>query len=368
MKRKAGDLKLHVQDYHKSTYREAPTDCFGEPGCFYLSKYPRDYISVINPAAYGSPIGRFLRKAVEDWHPSVGEKASRTLRQWKEDWSSVPLLSQSPSPTLDYDEKTRPLQLKLHQLTVDSSKVKAMAYDELLTKLNWYKVFIDNTVRSSPKMMASILRRMDQVQPFEGVVPLTFGTQLGDDRFCLAQSRLSGVIKIDAKFINKILKEENISFAQVSEALEPAKMKQKTTQSSDSGVDQPSSTDPNFFWTYFYLWPRQKMMWWQKVLKSRTVHSQPKNNHRHFTASSLRPWKLMPLQLKPIKPLLLTTTSQMITSSDDHNHQEYEPATITEYQPTPKYQSITILVPPDLSTRAETLLRYGCMPMLPPGR
>ena len=228
-KRKAGDLKQHVQDHHKSIYRKAPPDCFGEPGCFYLAKFPKDYSSVIRPSAYGSPIASFLRKAVEDWHHSVGEKASRTLRQWKEGWTSVPLLSPSPSPTLDYDEKLRPLHLKLHQLTVDSKEVKAMVYEEFLAKLSWYKVIISSAVRSNQKMMASLLRRMDQVQPFGGVVPSTFAKQLEGDSFHFARARLTGVLKIDTNFISKIWKEENVPFAEVSEAQEPTRKKFKTT-------------------------------------------------------------------------------------------------------------------------------------------
>ena len=228
-KRKAGDLKQHDQDNHKSIYRKAPPDCFGEPGCFYLAKFPKDYSSVIRPSAYGSPTASFLRKAVEDWHHSVGEKASRTLRQWKEGWTSVPLLSPSPSPTLDYDEKLRPLHLKLHQLTVDSKEVKAMIYEEFLAKLSWYKVIISSAVRSNQKMMASLLRRMDQVQPFGGVVPSTFAKQLEGDSFHFARARLTGVLKIDTNPISKIWKEENLPLAEVSEAQEPTRKKFKTT-------------------------------------------------------------------------------------------------------------------------------------------
>ena len=93
---------------------------------------------------------------MEDWHSSVGEKAFRTLCQWKEGWTSVPLLSQFPSPTLDYDEKLRPLHLKLHQLTVDSKEVKAMVNEEFMAKLSWYKVIISSAVRLNQKMMASL--------------------------------------------------------------------------------------------------------------------------------------------------------------------------------------------------------------------
>ena len=66
-------------------------------------------------------------------------------------------------------------------------------------------------------MMASLLRRMDQVQPFGGVVPSTFAKQLEGDSFHFARVRLTGVLKIDTNFTSKIWKEENVPFAEVSE-------------------------------------------------------------------------------------------------------------------------------------------------------
>lgn len=67
-----------------------------------------------------------------------------------------------------------------------------------------------------------------------------------------------------------------------------------------------------------------------------------------------------------------------VNSSGDHPRSTteemlYEPAHSTQdqiptYNPTPKHQLMTIIMPPDLSIRAESLLRFGCMPLLPPGR
>ena len=77
-------------------------------------------------------------------------------------------------------------------------------------------------------MMASLLRRMDHVQPFGGVVPSTFAKQLEGDSFHFARVRLTGVLKIDTNFTSKIWKEENVPFAEVSEAQEPTRKKFKT--------------------------------------------------------------------------------------------------------------------------------------------
>ena len=75
--RKAVDLKLHVKTNHKIIFREAPSDCFGEPNSFWFSKYPKDYIRIIKPTRRDSVEARFSRRAIEKWWPSVGNTGLR---------------------------------------------------------------------------------------------------------------------------------------------------------------------------------------------------------------------------------------------------------------------------------------------------
>lgn len=236
--RKAVDLKQHVKDVHRQVYRDAPAECFGEPGCFYLAKYPSDYRRVIKPVAYSSEAARFLRKAVEEWHSSVREKTLQSLRQWKEGWSSVPLLSPSPSPTLDFGERPHLMQLSLHQLTIDSEEISAVIYEEFLSSLRWYKVKIDSSIRANSKMLHSLLRRLDQVKPFQGIVPVSICDQLEGEVLKIAKGRLSSILKIDTTFISCVWRKQDVPFSEDPESVQPPKKRSKITHS--PGMSTPS--------------------------------------------------------------------------------------------------------------------------------
>lgn len=229
---------------HKSVYREGTADCFGEPNCFWLAIHPRDYINILKPTRQDNSDAKLFRQAVEKWVIKLGEKASRSLKQWQDGWGIVPLMSQSPSPTLDYEDGNHLVELKIHQLTLDSQEVNAIIYEKFLSSLRWYHVQIDSNIRSNSRMLASLLRRMDQVKPFEGVVPNKYNFQLEGDELQMAKSRLSGVLKIDTKFVQKVSKNVASGYLSISEGTEPAKKKQKTLHSEAIPVDLTEKTKP----------------------------------------------------------------------------------------------------------------------------
>ncbi|MEW8545336.1 MAG: hypothetical protein AB2693_17580 [Candidatus Thiodiazotropha sp.] len=234
--RKAVDLKTHVKSQHKSVYHDAPRDCFGEPGSFWLSKFPKDYIKLVKPTSWNSPEGKFLRKAVERWCPTVRGKTARTIRDWRDGWSSLPLLSPSPSPSLDFEEEQqpqRPLNVTLHELTIDSTRIRALIYEELFSTLTWYEVIVNPSIMTEPRMMTSLLRRMEQVQQFQGTVPEIFDKELDGERLRIARSRMSGVLAIDTKFVQKVCKKEASGYFAAREDTEPARKRRKNDQSND---------------------------------------------------------------------------------------------------------------------------------------
>ena len=61
-----------------------------------------------------------------------------------------------------------------------------------------------------------------------------------------------------------------------------------------------------------------------------------------------------------------------MTPSGDNGESFYEPEGPRNldsiYKPTPRRQLMTVLAPSDLPTRAEALLKFGCMPLCPPAR
>ena len=61
-----------------------------------------------------------------------------------------------------------------------------------------------------------------------------------------------------------------------------------------------------------------------------------------------------------------------MTPSGDNGESFYEPEGLRNldsiYKPTPRRQLMTVLAPSDLPTRAEALLKFGCMPLCPPAR
>ena len=72
--RKAVDLKLHIKAVHKTVRRDAPSDAFGEPACFWISTFPRDNAKTIIPTSPTSTEAQFLGNAAERWLPTLGTK------------------------------------------------------------------------------------------------------------------------------------------------------------------------------------------------------------------------------------------------------------------------------------------------------
>ena len=87
--RKAVDPEAYVTMAHKSVYKEAPQDAFGEPGCFWLSKFPKDYLRLVKPSQRYGAEARFLKRALERWWPTLQKNSSKTMADWRAGWSGV---------------------------------------------------------------------------------------------------------------------------------------------------------------------------------------------------------------------------------------------------------------------------------------
>ena len=198
--RKAVDLKLHIKNAHKTVRRDAPSDAFGEPACFWISIFPRDYAKTITPASPTSTEAQFLRNAVEHWLPTLGTKYSRSLSQWKEGWSVVspPLLSPSPAPVLDFEEEDR-AAMKIHELSI-TQKVHALVYEEGDSIVTWFKVELTGKLLSMQRERESLFRRLMRLQPFYGEVPKQF-KELDTSSLQLIGKRICKVLGVEERFM-----------------------------------------------------------------------------------------------------------------------------------------------------------------------
>ena len=198
--RKAVDLKIHIKNAHKTVRRDAPSDAFGEPACFWISIFPRDYAKTITPASPTSTEARFLRNAVERWLPTLGTKCSRSLSQWKEGWSVVspPLLSPSPAPVLDFEEEDR-AAMKIHELSI-TQKVHALVYEEGDSIVTWFKVELTGKLLSMQRERESLFRRLMRLQPFYGEVPKQF-KELDTSSLQLIGKRICKVLGVEERFM-----------------------------------------------------------------------------------------------------------------------------------------------------------------------
>ena len=198
--RKAVDLKLHIKNAHKTVRRDAPSDAFGEPACFWISIFPRDYAKTIMPASPTSTEARFLQNAIERWLPTLGTKYSRSLSQWKEGWSEVspPLLSPSPEPVLDFEEEDR-AAMKIHELSI-TQKVHALVYEEGESIVTWFKVDLTSKLLSMQRERESLFRRLMRLQPFQGEVPKQF-KELDTSNLQLIGKRICKVLGVEERFM-----------------------------------------------------------------------------------------------------------------------------------------------------------------------
>ena len=198
--RKAVDLKLHIKNAHKTVRRDAPSDAFGEPACFWISIFPRDYAKTITPASPTCTEAQFLRNAVERWLPTLGTKYSRSLSQWKEGWSVVspPLLSPSPAPVLDFEEEDR-AAMKIHELSI-TQKVHALVYEEGDSIVTWFKVELTGKLLSMQRERESLFRRLMRLQPFYGEVPKQL-KELDTSSLQLIGKRICKVLGVEERFM-----------------------------------------------------------------------------------------------------------------------------------------------------------------------
>ena len=169
--RKAVDPEAHVTMAHKSVYKEAPQDAFGESGCFWLSKFPKDYLRLVKPSQRYGAEARFLKRALERWWPTLQKNSSKTMADWRAGWSLVPLFSPSPPPELDYNLDQKQAQLDLHQLTITTEEVLALLYEEQGSSITWYKTQVKRDVLTEERQRNSLMHRFHQVKTNKGIVP-----------------------------------------------------------------------------------------------------------------------------------------------------------------------------------------------------
>ena len=210
-----------MKSNYNSIMRDAPTDTFGEPNCFWLAKHPKDYQTLIKPAPRDNAEAKFLRRALERWWPLVGNKSSRSLSEWKEGWSSVPLVSPSPSPVFDYEETPPVPRLAIHELTISSTEVTTLL-------LIWHKVTVKSKIMSTQKDRDSFLRRLHHTME-------SYPRHLGDHwkvTARVAKSSISGKQRVNVDYFDKIFKVERTGFSESKgdeeESQEPARKKMKT--------------------------------------------------------------------------------------------------------------------------------------------
>ena len=136
-KRKNGGRNILVTKSSQKI-RGAPADCFGEPNSFLFSKYPKDYTRIMRQTRRESQEARFSHHDIERWWPSVGSRNSKSLADWREGWSCLPLITPAPSPVLDFEDKPIPSRHAIHQLMVGSDQVMAILYIKFKSSDIWY--------------------------------------------------------------------------------------------------------------------------------------------------------------------------------------------------------------------------------------
>ena len=249
--RKAVDLKLHVKANHHNIFRDAPSDCFGEPNSFWFSLFPKDYIRLIKPTRPDSSGAKFGRRAIEKWWPSVRSKTARSIEDWRKGWSCVPLLTPSPSPSLDFlEDRPIPKKLSIHQINIGSDKIEALVYEDFSNTTIWYRCLLKSSILTVQKQRDSLLRRMEQIKPHHGAVPDTFCDVMEGERLKFASNRLCNVLKVDTSYFATIHRLEQASFSDIKpckrrpkeeeEPVEPEKKKQRTALQSPAPVPELS--------------------------------------------------------------------------------------------------------------------------------
>ena len=74
-----------------------------------------------------------------DWQ--IGWKILKKPAQWKEGWGTVPLLSPSPSPCLDFEESESERRMYIYSISLEGN-VCATTYEEGKTDATWFRVVV----------------------------------------------------------------------------------------------------------------------------------------------------------------------------------------------------------------------------------
>lgn len=484
--RKAVDFKQHVKSNHKAIRRDAPSDTFGEPACFWISRFPKDYVRMVNPMKRENQASIFLRTAVEKWHPTLRDRASKTMAQWREGWSVMPLLTPPPSPILNFSEEES-RKMKIHEVSV-TTHLNALTYEERQSSVDWFRVEMSPSLLKMAKERESLFRRLTRLDPFPGEVPTSFPNQLVGSTFIMFQTQLSILLGIEERSVTGIYKTNHPKYGPPKPA-KRIKLSEdaKITASAPTQVTSscPSTTltestaiilsscppslsalanDPSKMTRADHVASQSPIMTTMETnedvreqvgdpqgsirLNSKTadtdisavctetislMHSTSlpimstrvlatASSSSEATASQMSPTAVITSECSFMPKFPLDTLLPLSSNSTDC-HQEvidltldqnrtsmphpsslvYEPVTTTtsrstfqpskgidaagdhstvedyeidsptgpfspiKYTPTPKEQ-LPIVVFPDLSVRAEALLRVGCMPLLPPAR
>ena len=192
--------------------------------------------SVLLSRGWDSPEARSLRRAVERWWPTVESRATKTVAEWKEGRNSSceTLQSPFPSPVLDFEDRRIPARLS-HYLTIGNDKIIAILYEAFKNKVLWHKITSDPKVLTVQRDATCLLRRLDQIKPFHGVIPEKSGKPLEGYHLKFARERLHDILGIGAQYLATIYKKGDISYSENSEETsEPAKKKFKASHTASS--------------------------------------------------------------------------------------------------------------------------------------
>ena len=123
----------------------------------------------------------------------------------------------------------------IHHLTIGSDKVIAMLYEEFKNKILWHRITTDPKVLTIQRDATSLLRQMDQIKPFRGVIPGEVWKAVEGDHLKFARERLHDSLGIGAEYLATICKKEYASYSEdTEETSEPVKKMFKASHTASS--------------------------------------------------------------------------------------------------------------------------------------
>lgn len=176
-------------------------DYFTEKNGYWLSTRPQDYQKIINPSEETSLIAIRTRAAVLGWVEKMGEKSSRTRKEWKEGWTL-----QTVSRKRKYSP-TRPA-IDVSTITVCSISLSSKGNVALMKAVEdhatvWYKVELVHWVMEDKRAMDNLMRRMVAAQKGqEQGAPKDFQVELKDSQESIRQ--LAMALGILEKHIRRV--------------------------------------------------------------------------------------------------------------------------------------------------------------------